>query len=139
MATTPIHTKKYAEVWNSITIPSATADFQIQRDEAEVTTSAEDDKAFLPGKAGATGNSAGPADFAAAGGVATLWDGILAGTEATRTLLPDGDSAISATNPSATESAFQTSFTLSLDQGNAAQYSTAFRYADAPPERDITP
>lgn len=132
---TPIHTKRYLEQFNSVTIPSATADIQTQRDEAEVSTSSDDEKQFIPGKGSATGNSGGPADYANGGGLETLYAAMEAGTIATRHMRPDGTAAVGATNPKFEDTAFLTGLTVSFDQGGAGSYSATFRYNDDIPAR----
>lgn len=135
---TAVHAKRFAQVWNSVTLCAATASFDIAADAAEVTTSCDTAKAFLQGKYGFTMSSAGPLDIADNGADETLFTGVTGGGAASGTLLPDGTAAEGATNPKYTGSFFVTSYSLSLDQANAGQYTAAFQGTGAI-TRDVTP
>lgn len=124
---TPIHGKRYAELFNSVSICSATAGLTVTQDSAEVTTSCSTSKAFLPGKYGWTSTSAGPADFADNAADETLFNAATASAAYTWSIEPDGPSAQSATNPLYNGSAFVTSYGLSFDQGAAVTYSAAYQ------------
>lgn len=135
---TAVHTKRFAQVWNAVTLCAATASWDITADSAEVTTSCDAQKAFLQGKYGWTVSSAGPLDIADNGADETLFTGVTGGGAASGTLLPDGTAAESATNPKYTGSMFVTSYSISLDQANAGQYTAAFQGTGAI-TRDVTP
>lgn len=137
MATT-VHTKRFAQVWNSVTLCAATASWDFSADPVEVTTSCDTAKAFLQGKYGFTMSSAGPLDIADNGGDETLFTGVTGGGAATGTLLPDGTGAESATNPKYTGSFFVTSYSISMDQASAGTYTAAFQGTGAA-TRDVTP
>lgn len=123
---TPLSAKQYEEKWNSVQICSATAGLDIARDSAEVTTSCDAQKEYLPGKYGWTASSAGPADFAAAGADATLFTGVTTGTAAEYLISADSSSPTSA-NPQYSGSAFVTSYSLAFDQASAVQYTAAYQ------------
>lgn len=135
---TAVHAKRFAQVWNSVTLCAATASFDYASDAAEVTTSCDTAKAFLQGKYGFTMSSAGPLDIADNGADETLFTGVTGGGAATGTILPDGTAAEGATNPKHTGSFFVTSYSISLDQANAGQYTAAFQGTGAA-TRDVTP
>lgn len=124
---TAIHAKKFAEAFNSVTICSANFSLDIATDAAEKTTSCDTAKTFTPGKYGWTASDGGPTDFADNGQDETIFNAITAGTTATLSFKPDGDSSTSATNPSYSGSAFPTSYSIAADIGNVVQASTSFQ------------
>lgn len=124
---TPIHSQRYAELFNSVSICSSTASLDVTQDTADVTTSCDAAKVFLAGKYGWTASSAGPADFADNLGDETLFAAVTAATSYTWSIEPDGPSAQSATNPKYNGSAFVSSYGLSFDQGAAVTYSAAYQ------------
>lgn len=124
---TPIHGKRYAQLFNSVSICSATAGIDIGQDTAEVTTSCDATKSYLAGKYGWTASADGPADFASSGGDATLFAAATAATAYTHSIEPDGPSVQSSTNPLYTGSAFVSSYSLSFDQANPVSFSASFQ------------
>jgi len=123
---TPVHGKRYVETFNSVTICSATANLDVAADAAEVTTSCDDQKAFLQGKYGWTAGNGGPADFADDGADETLYTNVIGGGNQAFTIKASS-AAVGATNPNYTGSAFVTSYGLAFDQANAVQASTSYQ------------
>lgn len=124
---TAVHTKRFAQAWNSVTLCAATASVDISRDAAETTNSCDAEKAFLPGKYGWTVSSAGPLDVASSGADATLFTGITSGSAATGTVKADGTTSNSATNAQYSGSMFPTAYSVSYDQANAGTYSATLQ------------
>lgn len=124
---TAVHTKRFGQIWNAVTLCATTAGLDISRDASETTNSCDAEKAFLPGKYGWTQSSAGPLDIADNGADETLFTGITSGSAATITVKPDSTAANGATNAQYSGSAFPTAYGISYDQANAGQYSATFQ------------
>lgn len=135
---TAVHAKRFAQVWNAVTLCADSASWDISADSAETTNSCDTAKAFLQGKYGFTMSSSGPMDIADNGGDETLFTGVTGGGAASGTLLPDGTASEGATNPKYTGSMFVTSYSFSLSSSDAARYSAAFQGTGAI-TRDVTP
>lgn len=123
---TPVHGKRYVESFNSVTICSATANLDTAADAAEVTTSCDDQKAYLQGKYGWTAGSSGPTDFADNGMDETIYTNVIGGGNQTYSIKASS-AATSATNPLYSGSAFVTTYGLAFDQANAVQASIAYQ------------
>lgn len=124
---TPIHAKKFAEAFNSVTICAANFSLDISSDAAEATTSCDAAKVFSQGKYGWTASDGGPTDFADNGQDETIFTNVTGGGAQTLSWKANGDAATSATNPAFSGSAFVTSYSLSADIGNVVQSATTFQ------------
>lgn len=124
---TAVHTKRFGQIFNSVTLCATTAGLDISRDAAETTNSCDAEKAFLPGKYGWTQSSAGPLDIADNGADEQLFTNVSGAAAATITVKPDSTAANSATNAQYSGSAFVTAYGISYDQANAGQYSATFQ------------
>ena len=121
-----VHGKAFQVNINSNTMEEYLSDISlsIDVDVAEVTTSGDAAKTFTEGDYSGSWSGSGPADFTDTSGADELTFGLIGGGATTWEMLPGSGSA-SATNPSYSQSAILTNYTLSASVGDAVRASYA--------------
>jgi hypothetical protein len=128
-----VHGKDFGAVVNAVNFADyvRTVSLGFSADTAEVTTPNDGgNKTYLEGNLDATISMAGPADFASGTSDATLF-ALFGGGAVTVAAEPDNDAATSATNPTYSQSAILTGYTLNFDVNADINWDATFQRTGA--------
>lgn len=121
------HGKKFSVTVNGVDMScyASSGSMAVSVDTAETTTACDSAKTFLEGDYTATHDISGPADFATSTQDVTMFG--LIGGGATNVVWKPEAAAVATTNPSYTQSAILTGYTLNFDVGSAVNYSASWQ------------
>lgn len=122
-----VHGKDFSITYNSVSLTPAakSGSMSVDVDLADVTVSNSAAKTFIEGDYGATHSLSGPADFGAGLQEVTTFGQI--GSGAANIVWKPSTAAVGAANPSYTQSAFVSNFTLNFDVGADINHSTSWQ------------